>query len=53
MRMKIIWFKHKNEQNLRLKRSERLLDMKVLARNEWTKVHKVHTNNKLFKLQTL
>lgn len=38
--MKIIWFKHKNERKLRLKRSETLLDMSVLVRNEWTKVPK-------------
>lgn len=44
-RMKIIWFKHKNERKVRLKRSETLLEMKVLVRNEWTKVHKVHIKN--------
>lgn len=43
--MKIIWFKHENERKLRLKRSETLLDMKVLVRKEWTKVHKVHIKN--------
>lgn len=37
-RMKIIWFKHENERKLRLKRSETLLDTKVLVRKEWTKV---------------
>lgn len=44
-RVKTMWFKHKNERRVRLKRSETLLEMKVLVRNEWTKVHKVHIKN--------